>query len=67
MTPGFQKVAPKDRGVVPQRSKTAEERVVAADLFLMDRYETAYGDVSTVFVLPNGVGLAVAWEGNHHR
>ena len=30
-------------------------------------YETAYGDVSTVFVLPNGVALAVAWEGNHHR
>ena len=25
-------------------------------------YETAYGDVSTVFVLPNGVALAVAWE-----
>ena len=38
MTPGFQKVAPKDRGSVPQRSKTAEERVVAADQFLMDRY-----------------------------
>ena len=38
LTPGFQKVAPKDRGPVPQRSKTAEERVVAADRFLMDRY-----------------------------
>ena len=37
LTPGFQKVAPKDRGAVPQRSKTAEERVVAADLFLVDR------------------------------
>ena len=37
LTPGFQKVAPKDRGPVPQRSKTAEERVVA-DLFSVDRY-----------------------------
>ena len=44
MTPGFQKVAPKDRGAVPQRSKTAEERVVAADLFLVDRY--AFGTLA---------------------
>ena len=34
----FRKVAPEDRGPVPQRSETAEERVVAADPFLMDRY-----------------------------
>ena len=40
LTPGFQKVAPEDPGMVPQRSKTAEERVVAADLFLVDRYST---------------------------
>ena len=33
-------MAPKDRGPVPLRSKTAEERVVAADQFLVDRYET---------------------------
>ena len=32
LTPGFQKVAPKDRGPVPQRSKTAAKRVVAAVL-----------------------------------
>ncbi len=32
-------MAPKDRGPVPQRSKTAEERVVAADRFLVDRYD----------------------------
>jgi len=38
LTPGIQKVAPKDRGSVPQRSETAGERVVAADLFLVDRY-----------------------------
>ena len=38
LTPGIRKVAPKDRGSVPQRSKMAEERVVAADQFLMDRY-----------------------------
>ena len=31
-------MARKNRGAVPQRSKTAEERAVAADLFLMDRY-----------------------------
>ena len=31
-------MAPNDRGPVAQRSKTAEERVVAADQFLMDRY-----------------------------
>ena len=37
-------MAPKDRGTVPQRSKTAEEKVVAADLFL-DRYETNNGAV----------------------
>eukprot|EP01045_Picozoa_sp_COSAG04_P006774 COSAG04_NODE_340_length_16315_cov_1278.534410_9_plen_453_part_00 len=41
LTPGFQKVAPRDRGPVAQRSETAEERVVAADLFLMDRYRGA--------------------------
>ena len=32
LKPGFQKVAPKDRGPVPQRSKTAAARVVAAVL-----------------------------------
>ena len=31
-------MAPEDRGPAPQRSKTAEERVIAADLFLVDRY-----------------------------
>ena len=41
LTPGFQKVAPKDRGSVPQRSKTAAKRVVAAEQFLMDRYQNA--------------------------
>ena len=34
-------MAPKDRGAVPQRSKTAEQRVVAAGLFLVDRYNLA--------------------------
>ena len=43
LTPGFQKVALEDRGPVPQRSKTAEERVVAAELFLMDRYRCDNG------------------------
>ena len=28
-------------------------------------YETAYGTPSTVFVLPNGVALAVAWQGDN--
>lgn len=28
-------------------------------------YETAYGDVKTVFVLPNGVALAVNWQGDN--
>ena len=37
LTPGIQKVAPKDRGAVAQRSETAEKRVVAADQFLVDR------------------------------
>ena len=32
LTPGFQKVAPKDRGPVPQRPKTGAKRVVAAVL-----------------------------------
>ena len=31
-------MAPKDRGPAAQRPETAGERVVAADLFLMDRY-----------------------------
>ena len=41
LTPGFQEVAPKDRGTVPQRSETAEERVVAADQFLVDRWSSS--------------------------
>ena len=28
-------------------------------------YETGYGGDSTVFVLPNGVALAVAWQGDN--
>ena len=28
-------------------------------------YETAYGTPSTVFVLPNGVALAAAWQGDN--
>ena len=29
-------------------------------------YESKYGDVSTVFVLPNGQALAVGWYGDNH-
>ena len=28
-------------------------------------YETGYGGDSTLFVLPNGVALAVAWQGDN--
>ena len=38
LKPGFQKVAPEDRGPVPQRSKTAAKRVVAAVLLRSGPY-----------------------------
>ena len=41
LTPGFQKVVPKDRGPAVQRSETAGERVVA-DRFLVDRYRACH-------------------------
>jgi hypothetical protein len=40
-------------------------RDIASGSEVVLTYETAYGTVSTVFVLPNGVALAVAWEGDN--
>ena len=65
LAPGFQKVAPKDSGRVPQRSKTAEERVVAADLFLVDRY-TLTGDGKKMRLMETGDDGLVRSSIRHH-
>ena len=54
LTPGIRSVAPEDRGPLPKRSKTAEERVVAADLFLMDRYTAEGGWSDDAYAIPAG-------------
>ena len=40
-------------------------RDVASDSDVVLTYETGYGGDSTLFVLPNGVALAVAWQGDN--
>ena len=40
-------------------------RDVASGTDVVLTYETGYGGDSTLFVLPNGVALAVAWQGDN--
>ena len=40
-------------------------RDVASNTDIVTTYETAYGNVKTVFILPNGVALAVQWQGDN--
>ncbi len=40
-------------------------RDLASGAEVVTTYETAYGTASTVFVLPNGVALAAAWNGDN--
>ena len=62
-------MALEDRGPVPQRSKTVAKRVVAADLFLVDRYieDLVEGDpfaldADGTIAIPSGPGLGIQWS-----